>query len=64
MRFKLKYSAPIGSDTKKRIFIEKYGLPAFTGKKIKYVAFLDRFLDSFEITHDLHFFKRFSCILK
>ena len=33
-------------------------------KKIKYVAILDRFLGSFEITHDLHFFKQFSCILK
>ena len=33
MRFKLKYGATIVYDTKKRIFIEKYGLSAFTGKK-------------------------------
>ena len=50
MRFKLKYRAPIVSDMKKRIFIEKLG--AFTGKKIKYVALLDRFLGSFETTRD------------
>ena len=36
-------------------FFKKYGLSAFTGKKIKSISFLVNFFEKFKIAHKIHF---------
>ena len=56
--------ARITSNCKRRLFFKKYGLSAFTGKKIKSISFLVDFFEKFEIEHKIHFSSWFSKNLK
>ena len=56
--------ARIASNCKRRLFFKKYGLSAFTGKKIKSISFLVDFFEKFEIEHKIHFSSWFSKNLK
>ena len=47
--------ARIRSNCKRRLFFKKYGLSAFTGKKIKSISFLVNFFEKFKIAHKIHF---------